>query len=197
MASIDNDALDQSDMARLAAGHDAALNDLMARHGTPVFHFLCRMIGDEEEAADLAQEAFVRVYRHRENYEAKSKFTAWLYTIAANLARNHLAWRARRPNVSLDATKGDDSLSLGDLLPSPSGTPGEELETAERAVAVRDAIGKLPEDMRLPLVLFEFEDKSLTETAGILGISVKAVESRLFRARQQLRTRLSRWLNTS
>ena len=197
MASLEADALDQSDMARLAAGHDAALNELMARHATPVFHFICRMVGDEEEAADLAQEVFIRVYRHRANYRSGNKFTTWLYTIAANLARNHASWRARRPNVSLDAERTDDGGTLGDTLPSALPTPGDDTQAAERAHAVRTAVAQLPEDMRAALLLFEFEDKSMAEVADILGISVKAVESRLFRARQQLRTRLSRWLATT
>jgi RNA polymerase sigma factor (sigma-70 family) len=196
MASTDPHALDQSDMARLAAGHDAALNDLMERHAAPVFQFLCRMITDEEEAADLAQEVFVRVYRHRANYRPDHKFTTWLYTIATNLARNHAAWRARRPNVSLDAERTDDGGTLGDTLPSAQPTPGDDTEAAERARAVRAAVGELPDDMRATLLLFEFEDKSMAEVAEVLGISVKAVESRLFRARQRLREKLSGWLPT-
>jgi RNA polymerase sigma-70 factor (ECF subfamily) len=196
MASTDTHALDQSDMARLAAGQDAALNDLMDRHAAPVFQFLCRMTGDEEDAADLAQEVFVRVYRHRGNYRADHKFTTWLYTIATNLARNHAAWRARRPNVSLEAQRTEDGGTLADALPSAQPTPGDDTEAAERARAVRAAVAELPDDMRAALLLFEFEDKSLAEVGDTLGISVKAVESRLFRARQRLREKLSRWLQT-
>src|SRR5208283_3264551 len=96
------DARDRADMERLAAGHDAALNDLMERHATPVFHFLCRMVGNEDDANDLAQETFVRVFRARTSFRTDEKFFAWLYTIAANLARNHFRWRARHPNVSLE-----------------------------------------------------------------------------------------------
>ena len=90
-------------MERLTAGHDAALNDLMERHATPVFHFLCRMVGNEDDANDLAQETFVRVFRARASFRTNEKFSTWLYTIAANLARNHFRWRSRHPNVSLEA----------------------------------------------------------------------------------------------
>jgi RNA polymerase sigma-70 factor (ECF subfamily) len=155
------------------------------------------MVGDEEEAADLAQEVFVRVYRHRQRYRAGPKFTTWLYTIATNLARNHAAWRARRPNVSLDAERSEDGATLGDALPSEVPSPGDNTEAAERAHAVRAAVAQLPDEMRAALLLFEFEDKSMAETAGILGISVRAVESRLFRARQQMRERLTRWLQAA
>src|SRR5437660_3359879 len=86
MATVDTASEDRADMERLAAGHDGALDSLMERHAGPVFQFLYRMVNDEAEANDLAQETFVRVYRHRERYDG-GKFTTWLYTIATNLAR--------------------------------------------------------------------------------------------------------------
>ena len=104
----DPDALDRADMEKLQAGHDAALNDLMARHATPVFHFLCRMTGNEEDANDLAQETFVRVFKSCKSFRSGEKFTTWLFTIAANLARNHFRWRSRHPNISMDAEKFRD-----------------------------------------------------------------------------------------
>jgi len=84
-----SDARDRADMERLAAGQDAALNDLMERHATRLFHFLCRMVGNEDDANDLAQETFVRVFRARASFRTGEKFSTWLFTIAANLARNH------------------------------------------------------------------------------------------------------------
>ena len=100
------DARDRADMERLAAGQDAALNDLMERHATPVFHFLCRMVGNKDDANDLAQETFVRVFRARASFRPSEKFSTWLFTIAANLARNHFRWRSRHPNVALEAGTG-------------------------------------------------------------------------------------------
>jgi RNA polymerase sigma-70 factor (ECF subfamily) len=192
--SIDADALDQADMERLAAGHDVALNDLMERHSTPVFHFLCRMLGNEEDAVDLAQETFVRVYRARESFRSNSKFTTWLYTIAANLARNHFRWRARHPNVSLEASSGTTEESLGSTLPSNEPVPSDQALAAERAAAVRAAVNRLPDDLRDAIVLCEWEEHSLAEAAAILDTTPKAVESRLYRARKSLRKELERWL---
>ena len=83
MDTTDASGLDGADMQRLAGGHDAALNDLMARHARPVFQFLCRMLGNEDDANDLAQETFVRVYQHRASFKPGARFTTWLYTIAA------------------------------------------------------------------------------------------------------------------
>jgi RNA polymerase sigma-70 factor (ECF subfamily) len=188
------DARDRADMERLAAGNDAALNDLMERHATPVFHFLCRMVGNEDDANDLAQETFVRVFRSSKSFRPEQKFTSWLFTIAANLARNQFRWRTRHPNVSLDAEDLETEQSLGGTLPADGPAPNEEALTAERAQAVRAAVGKLPEDLREAIVLCEWEEQSVAEAAAILETTPKAVESRLYRARGILRERLKFWL---
>ena len=118
MDTIDASARDRADMERLIAGQDAALNDLMERHATPLFHFLCRMLANEDDANDLAQETFVRVFRARASFRTNEKFSTWLYTIAANLARNHFRWRARHPSVSLEAETGESEQTLGGTLPA-------------------------------------------------------------------------------
>jgi len=190
----DGDANDRADMGRLVAGHDAALRDIMERHATPLFHFLCRMLGNEDDANDLAQETFVRVFRARNSFRPNEKFTTWLYTIAANLARNHFRWRSRHPNVSLEAETGESEQRLGGTLPANDPTPNEQALAAERAGAVRVAVGRLPEDLRGAVVLCEWEERSVVEAAVILETTPNAVESRLYRARQILRERLKSWL---
>ena len=194
MAPVDPDALDRQDMARLAGGHDGALNDLMERHATPVFHFLCRMLGSEDDANDLAQETFVRVYRSRDRFKQDANFSTWLFTIAANLARNHLRWRARHPNVSLDAESPETERSLGDALPALGDAPSAGLESDERAAAVRAAVAKLPDEMRETVVLVEWEEKRVADAAAILNVPARTIESRLYRARAMLRERLAKWL---
>jgi len=194
MSITNNDALDRADMERLAAGQDAALNDLMERHATPVFHFLCRMVGNEDDANDLAQETFVRVFRARATFHRSEKFSTWLFTIAANLARNHFRWRSRHPNVSLETETGESEQTIGSTLPASDPAPNEQALAAERAAAVRAAVGKLPEDLREAVVLCEWEERSMADAAKILEATPKAVESRLYRARQILRERLKPWL---
>jgi RNA polymerase sigma-70 factor (ECF subfamily) len=191
ITSPDADQQDRADMERLASGHDAALNDLMERHGAAVFHFLCRMLGNEEDANDLAQETFVRVFKSRESFRPGAKFTTWLYTIAANLARNHFRWRSRHPNIPLE---NEDEENAPDYLPSGGLNPTEASLTAERSAAVRSAISQLPEDMREAIVLCELEERPVAEAATILKTTPKAVESRLYRARQILRKKLEQWL---
>jgi RNA polymerase sigma-70 factor (ECF subfamily) len=190
MEPTDTDARDRADMGRLAAGKDAALNDLMERHATPVFRFLCRMVGNEDDANDLAQETFVRVFKSHASYRAEQKFSTWLFTIAANLARNHFRWRSRHPNISLDAENAETEQTLGSTLPANSPAPNDEAIAAERAAAVHAAVKNLPEDLREAVVLCEWEERSVAEAAAILEATPKAVESRLYRARQILRERL-------
>ena len=194
MEPTDNDVRDRADMRRLNAGHDAALNDLMERHAAPVFHFLCRMVGNEDDANDLAQETFVRVFKSSKSFRAEQKFSTWLFTIAANLARNQFRWRSRHPNLSLDAENAETEQSLGDTLPANLPTPKESALAGERAAAVRAAVRNLPEDLREAIVLCEWEERSVAEAATILEATPKAVESRLYRARTILRERLKGWL---
>jgi len=188
------DARDRADMEALQAGRTAALNDLMERHATGVFHFLCRMTGHEEDAHDLAQETFVRVFKSCGSYRSNQRFSTWLYTIAANLGRNHFRWRARHPNVSLDAESPETGQSLGSTLPHHSPSPTETSLATERAQAVRAAVAALPDDLRAAIVLCEWEELGVAEAATILATTPKAVESRLYRARQQLRDGLKSWL---
>ncbi|MBI4324414.1 MAG: sigma-70 family RNA polymerase sigma factor [Chloroflexi bacterium] len=194
MSAESDTELDRSDMAQLAAGLDVSLNSLMERHGMKLLHYLIRVLQDETEASDLAQETFVRVYQHRSRFNPSQKFSSWLYAIATNLARDRLRWRARHPQVSLDAEREDTGGSMADTLKSPSLSPAETAQAEERAVAVRNAVAALPEELRLPLVLAEYEGRSHGEIAAILDCSIKAVEMRVYRARQELRARLSQWL---
>jgi RNA polymerase sigma-70 factor (ECF subfamily) len=195
MASTDTAEQDRADMQRLAAGHDAALNSLMERHAGPVFQFLFRMLNDEEDANDLAQETFVRVYRHRQHYDG-GKFTTWLYTIASNLARNEYRRRSRHPNVSLEAESGDEGKALRETLQCSAATPNEQLEKDESQRVVRSAVNGLPDDLREAIVLCEWEDMSVADAAAVLNTTPKAVESRLYRARQRLREKLGKWLKS-
>jgi RNA polymerase sigma-70 factor (ECF subfamily) len=181
-------------MEKLQSGNDAALNDLMERHATPVFHFLCRLTGHEDDANDLAQETFVRVFKSRGSYRSGEKFSTWLFTIAANLARNHFRWRTRHPNVSMDAESPETGQTVGSTLPGGSPLPNEAALAEERAAAVRQAVQTLPEEMREAIVLCEWQEHSVAEAAAILETTPKAVESRLYRARQILRQRLKDWL---
>jgi RNA polymerase sigma-70 factor (ECF subfamily) len=197
MNALSSDEQDALDMTRLVKGHDAALNDLMERHGPKLFHYLIRCLQNEEDAADLAQETFVRVYQNRTKFRPDAKFSTWLYTIATNLVKTRYRFRSRHPEVSLDADNDQTGHGFRDSLPGRDPTPSDCVQADERAEAVRLAVTELPADLRTPLILAQYEERSQAEIGEILGCSAKAVEMRIHRARQQLRARLSNLLETA
>ena len=190
MSEAGTEHLDASDMQRLLDGHDAALNSLMERHSERLFHYLIRQLQNEEDAADTAQEAFVRVYQRRAKFDPRQRFSTWLYTIATNLARDRLKWRSRHPQVSLNQTVGEGDSAMADVLPDLKPLPDDVLVSNERADAVRKAVAALPEDLRTTLILSEYQLLPNAEIAAVLRCSVKAIESRIYRAKQRLRERL-------
>lgn len=185
------DQQDAMDMSRLAGGHEAALNDLMERHAPRLFHYLVRSLENEEDAADVAQETFVRVFKNRRSFDSRQKFSIWLYAIASNLVRDRFRWRARHPQLSLEAEIGDAPGDLKEKLPGAERAPDELLQLAEEGEGVRQAVAGLPGELRQPLIMAVYQELPQAEIAAILKCSVKAVETRIYRARQQLRERLS------
>ena len=185
---------DAAAMTRLRDGDDLALNELMARWQQPLTNYLARFCGNEATALDLAQDTFVRVYEARARYDTRGKFATWLYTIAGNLARNSHRWQQRHPTVSLDAPTDENGGTLATHLPDAASAPDASAEEGERAAAVRAAISELPQDQRSIVLLSEYDDRSHADIATVLGCTAKAVETRLYRARQTLREKLLRWL---
>ena len=184
-------ATDEGLMGALAAGDDAALNPLMDRWQLPLRSFLYRYTQNEADALDLAQETFVRIYQHRARYRAGARFSTWMFQIALNLARSRARWQRRHPTDPLESGSENPN-SRGQF--SNESTPADAALRAERAGAVREAVAALPAELREAVVLFEYEDKSHAEIAAIVRVTPKAVETRLYRARQQLRKTLARYL---
>ncbi len=182
---------DEALMGALAAGDDRALNSLMDRWQAPLRGFLYRYTQNEPDAMDLAQETFVRIYQHRARFRSGARFSTWMFQIGLNLARSRARWQRRHPTDSLDR---DPEASGPRLEPVDERTPADDVLRAERIATVRRAVADLPGDLRAAVILAEFEDKSHAEIALIAGTTAKAVETRLYRARQQLRKALARYL---
>lgn len=176
---------DEELMRRLQNGEDSMLAPLMQHWEIPVKRFIFRLIGNTAEAEDLAQEVFMRIYTKRSTYRVGAKFSTWCFSIAANQAKNRLRWWHRRPALSLNAwtDAGGDTADES----SASDQPSTVTVQRERIAAVQTAVAALPLDLRTSLVLFEYENQSMTEIAETLGCTPKAVENRLYRARQQLK----------
>ena len=176
------DDLDAEDMRRLAEGQDLALSRLMTRWSTALISYLTRFTGSHSTAQDLAQEAFVRVYRHRLDFRYSQKFSTWLFAIAGNLARNHLRWQERHP----EALQTPESM-LEVLHMSPNESPDQQAIANERLDAIQKAVAQLPTEMREVLLLITYHGMSQSEVAKVQGTTPKAVEVRLYRARKMLR----------
>ncbi len=172
-------------MTALAGGNDPALNALMRRWSARLIAYLQRCCGNSATASDLAQETFVRVYKKRHSYDPARPFSTWIYTIATNLVRNQVRWQKRHPVTLLD----HETLSQTSP-PDDAPGPDDTLQDQERAAAVRQAIQALPQELREPLLLSTYEHLTHTQVASILGLTEKAVEMRLYRARQSLRESL-------
>lgn len=176
---------DASAMSRLAAGEDSALTELMHRWKGRVAAFLLRMTGNHATAGDLAQETFVRLYQSRTRYKPSASFASYLFSIAANLARNHHRWTARHPTE-----RAQERFEHGCEPMSEGASPDEALEHSEISRTVQCAVQSLPSDLRETLVLFTYQELGYHEIAAAVGCSAKAVETRLYRARQILREKL-------
>ncbi len=187
---------DNAAMRRLEAGDDLALKEIMDRWQRPLVHYLFRQLGREHDAVSLAQEAFVKVYEQRGRYRPTGKFSTWLFTIATNLYRNHVRWLVRHPTVPLVSPDAEiEGEGSGQKEPvEPGMNPAEAAVARERTAAVQAAISSLPDDLRTAVLLFEYENLGYDEIARIERCSAKAVETRLYRARQLLRERLTSFL---
>lgn len=176
-------------MLRLKNGEDSILNELMTRWQQPLVAFIYRYIGNEADALDLAQETFVRVYETRRRYTVKAKFSTWLFAIAANLCRNYLRWRQRRSQPVPETPETEDA-QLAERVQSLDDAPDQAAMRSESISLVKAGIDKLPHDLKTTILLYEYQSLSYAEIASVFGCSVKAVEMKLYRARQLLRETL-------
>ncbi|MCC6419131.1 MAG: sigma-70 family RNA polymerase sigma factor [Gemmataceae bacterium] len=179
-------------MLRVRRDDPGAFAELVEQYWTKVFGRFVRWLGDRQEAEDLAQDVFLRLYRSRQRYEPRAKFATWLFHISRNVARNALRSRRRRPCVRLSALYGPDRDTTGErTLVDGSASPSQPLERSELAGVVRSAVSGLGGRQRTALEMFQFQDRSYAEIAAEMDMSPKAAKSLLYRARNQLRATLT------
>jgi len=182
-------------MLDVKAGDEASFELLLQRYRTPLVNFLFRMVRNREQAEDLAQEVFLRVYRARKDYVPSAKFTTWLFRIATNLALNAMRdTRYQKLEISIDAPVTVDAED-GDerLLDVAEKRPNIEQHLVEdvRVGMIRHAINKLPEKQRAAVLLHKYQELDYVEIAKILSCSESALKSLLFRAYEALRVELA------
>jgi RNA polymerase sigma-70 factor (ECF subfamily) len=170
---------DEQLLAQINGGDLAAFESLAVRYQKSALRVARRFVGDEHEAEDMAQEAFLQVYRNAHQFRSDATFKTWFFRILTNLCLNQL--KKKRPeyfdNPPVEIEAGDD--------------PARAFERREQRRAIFRAVLELPPKQRMAFILCSFEELSYAEAAHCLGISVKAVESLLVRARRTLREELS------
>jgi RNA polymerase sigma-70 factor (ECF subfamily) len=178
---------------RLRAGEAAAFDRLVQERSSDVYALLYRLTEDREEARDLTQETFLRVFQSIDRFRGDADLKTWIYRIAINQARNRWRWwrrRRRDATVSLDANDLRDEQPLSARLRDSGINPEQETLMREREVALRRALSTLGRTYREVVILRDVEGLSYEEVAAALEISIGTVKSRLSRGRQELRRKL-------
>jgi RNA polymerase sigma-70 factor (ECF subfamily) len=178
-------------MRRVARGDMDAFQSLIEAHQARVVGTVAKMLGDDVDSEDIAQQVFIRVWKSAGRYQPTAKFTTWLFKITRNLVFNELRRRKRHPVTPLQMEEEEHFFQPAD---SGGMSPDVSLLDSELNDAIQLAIDALPETQRMAIVLRRYEDMPYEEIGEVLNLSVPAVKSVLFRARAELRERLRRYL---
>jgi RNA polymerase sigma-70 factor (ECF subfamily) len=183
------DLTDEDLMFRVQDGHSASFDLLVERYKDRLFNYLFRLVGNRDEAEEIAQEAFVKAYIHAGKYKTIAKFSTWLYTIATNLVRNRMRSKSRAPQIfslwSSGRDMGEEEKPI-DIV-DPGRSPEERINDVELSEIINRAIGKIPEKYRTSFVLREINQLSYEEIAAVTGLKLGTVRSRINRARNYFR----------
>lgn len=169
-------------------GDRAALCELIHRYERKAYNLAFRLTGNHADASDAAQEALVRVYTRLHNFRGDSAFSTWLFRVVTNTCLDELRRRGRIRCTSLDDPMPGDEGAVPRQTVDEAESPVDAAERSEVQAVVQRAIGRLPEDYRVVIVMRDLQDLSYHEIAGELGTSVGTIKSRLHRARHALRT---------
>ena len=187
----EDDADDLRLMRWVGRGDTNAFEELIEKHQALVAGTVARMLGSNSDVEDIAQQVFIRVWKSARRYVPRAKFTTWLLKITRNLVFNELRRTKRRAHIPLQPEAAAEDLPLKDDI---NLAPDASLLETELRRTIEEAILQLPETQRMALVLRRYEQLSYEAIADVLDLSVPAVKSVLFRARSELRTRLSKYL---
>src|SRR3989475_2342164 len=188
----EEDAEDVRLMRLVGRGDTSAFENLVERHQSLVTGTVARMLGSNSDVEDIAQQVFIRVWKSARRYVPRAKFTTWLLKITRNLVFNELRRSKRRGHVPLQSEPGGEGHPP--LKDEMNPAPDASLLESELQQTIEEAIMQLPESQRMALVLRRYEQLSYEQIAEVLDLSVPAVKSVLFRARTELRSRLSKYL---
>jgi RNA polymerase sigma-70 factor (ECF subfamily) len=182
-------------MLRVQRDEPGAFAELVHQYWTRVFGRFFRSFSDRQEAEDLAQEVFLRLYRSRKRYQPRARFSTWLFHISQNVARNAIRTRKRHPCVRLNTTApADDTPLAHSSLADNAEPPVRSLERTELAGVVRAAVSDLAGRQRTAMELHQFQNRTYAQVAAEMAMTPKAAKSLLYRARLQLRAMLTNYM---
>lgn len=182
--------IDAALVERVKQGDKKAFDLLVLKYQRKIVRLLSRMIRDQNEIEDVAQEAFIKAYKALDQFRGDSAFYTWLYRIAINTARNWIAQNSRRPSApNVNHHDEDETFNELDNL-TDSHNPESELVSREMATSVNSTIDALPEELRRAIVLREIEGMSYEDIALAMDCPIGTVRSRIFRAREAIAARL-------
>ncbi|CAN5336780.1 sigma-70 family RNA polymerase sigma factor [soil metagenome] len=188
----------KSDHALIEAtrgGDETAFAEIVSRYRNPITNYLYRFLNDYEEAVDLAQETFVRVYFALDRYHTQFAFSTYIYRIATNLAISEIRRRKRRKVMSLTGLfQGEDGSDVEFQPTDGRKLQDTELVEDERSKMIAKAISALPEKYRVPVVLRDVEGKTYEEVAEIMELGLGTTKSRISRGRALLKEKLQHYL---
>lgn len=176
---------------RCKRGETGAFDELVRLYEKKVYNLAFRLSGNRDDACDLAQEAFVRVFNAIKDFRSQSSFSTWLYRVVTNVCLDQLRSRARHPVTSLDEPLTTEKGQLPRQVTDDALDPEEELERLELKAAVQKGINSLKEEYRIIIILRDIQDLAYEDIAEVLNLSLGTVKSRLNRARLALRSVLS------
>lgn len=186
-AAVNADPTSEAErVAAIRADADGAFDAVVAAHQRPLFTFAWRYLQNAADAEELVVETFVRLYHARQRLRADTHLAPWLFTTLTHLCHNRHRWRHRHPEVSLEAAP--------DQPTAEAGATGSAADLDDAQLALRAAVDRLPDDLRVVILLHHYEHLSYREIGAVVGCSERGVETRLYRARQQLRADLAHHL---
>lgn len=172
-------------ITRVLDGDTNAFEALVIENQRQVYTLALKMLGNEEDAYDLSQDAFIKAFKNLSKFRGDSKFSVWLYRLTSNLCLDFLRSRKRRPTVSTAFTNDEDEERELEI-PDERFSPESVLEKSELRRSVNAALEALPEDYRQIIILREINGLSYDEIAAALSLELGTVKSRIFRARKKL-----------
>ena len=183
-------------ISRLRERDEQAFSEIVHTYGDKVFSLIYRMLGNRQEAEDVAQDVFITVFKTIESFRGEAKFSTWLLRIAANHSKNRIKHLARRPTEGVDP-EDVSQVRQSEDRPTPPvqahiDAPDKMLEAAEIDKLLQKKIGDLPEDQRLLIVLRDIEEMSYEEIGEITGLPEGTIKSRLHRARMAIKEELDK-----